>query len=226
MFARTQFLTFHGIGTPAVAIASDEQRFFVSAETYRRTIGRLGELEQRHSVRLEVTFDDGNLSDFTIGLPALVEAGRSGRFFVLAGRIGTKGYLSADQMRQILAAGSTIGSHGHDHVDWRKLDAVGIQHELVDARRRIEDTVGTAVTEAAIPFGAFDRRVLHLLRTAGYSRIYTSTSGLAYDQAWFCPRWSVTDKFDPDRDVEPRLAMKQKIRSSLYAMARRVRYRI
>ncbi|GAB2185262.1 polysaccharide deacetylase family protein [Roseibium sp. LAB1] len=183
-------------------------------------------LEKRHGIRLAVTFDDGNLSDFEIGLPALVEAGRSARFFVLAGRIGAQGYLSADQMRQILAAGSSIGCHGFDHVDWRTLDTDGFQREIVDARRKIEDVAGQEVSEAAIPFGAFNSRVLHELKAAGYRRVFTSTSGLAYDDAWFSPRWSVTDSFDPDRDVGPRVGSKQKFESSLYALARRFRYRI
>jgi len=225
MLARTQVLTFHGIGVPAVPVSTDEQRYFVSPETYRKTIGNLSALEQRHNVRMDVTFDDGNLSDFNIGLPALVEAGRKGRFFVLAGRIGAEGYLNAAQIREIAAAGSTIGCHGHDHVDWRKLDEAGFRKELIDARRKIEDVLGAPVSEAAIPFGRFDRQVLHRLKDAGYSRIYTSSFGLAYDGAWFCPRWSVTDTFDPDRDVTPRLGLKQKVRSSLYAVARRLRYR-
>lgn len=226
MLASTQVLTFHGIGEPAVPVSTAEQRYFVSEDVYSKTILALPVLEQQLGVRLEVTFDDGNLSDFTIGLPRLVEAGRSAQFFVLAGRIGAEGYLTAGQMREILAAGSAIGSHGFDHVDWRRLDDAGFRRELVDARQKIEDAIGAPVTEAAIPFGAFDKTVLHRLRQAGFSRVYTSTSGLAYDRAWFCPRWSVTEEFDPGRDIAPRLGIRQKAKSSLYALARRGRYRI
>lgn len=226
MLAHTQVLTFHGIGDPAVPVTPAERNYYVPAEKYRHTISRLSRLEDQYGVSLEVTFDDGNLSDFTIGLPALVDVGRKGRFFVLAGRIDAEGFLTASQMREIAAEGSTIGCHGHDHVDWRKLDETGFQREFYDARRKIEDAVGHPVTEAAIPFGAFDRNVLHRLKQAGYSRVYTSTPGLAYETSWFCPRWSPTVSFDPDVDFAPRLATKQKLKSSLYALARRGRYRI
>lgn len=226
MLAHTQVLTFHGIGDPAVPVTPAERNYYVTVETFRRTIARLSDLERQHGVSIEVTFDDGNLSDIATGLPALTDAGRIGRFFVLAGRIDTEGFLSAGQMREIAAAGSVIGSHGHDHVDWRNLDEAGFQREFYDARKKIEDTVGLPVTEAAIPFGAFDRNVLHRLKDAGYSRIYTSTPGLAYGSSWFCPRWSPTASFDPDTDIAPRLSMKQKLKSSLYALARRGRYRI
>ncbi len=226
MLARTQVLTFHGIGEPEVPIPADEQRYFVPAETYRRTIAALAPLEKRYAVQLPVTFDDGNLSDYTIGLPALVDAGRTATFFVLAGRIGTNGYLSESQLRDIIAAGSQIETHGYDHVDWRKLDAAAYRRELYDARRKIEDVTGVAVTQAAVPFGAFDRNVLSHLKEAGYRRIYTSTSGLSLDGAWFCPRWSVTGAFRPDLDLKPCLAFRQKVRGTLFASLRRLRYRI
>jgi hypothetical protein len=97
---------------------------------------------------------------------------------------------------------------------------------MQEARRRIEDETGVPVTEAAIPFGAFDRDVLRHLKAAGYSRVYTSTMGMSRDSAWFCPRWSVTETFDPDRDIAPQLGLRQVLRGSAYAPLRRLRYRI
>jgi peptidoglycan/xylan/chitin deacetylase (PgdA/CDA1 family) len=226
MLAQSQVLTFHGIGNPVVPVDAEESRYFVSREIFRQTIAMLDDLERQFSITIPVTFDDGNVSDYDVGLPALADAGRTGRFFVLAGRIGVKGYLSVNQMREIVEAGSSIGCHGFDHLDWSKQDAVGRQREFYDARREIEDAVGEAVTEAAIPFGAFNKSVLHELKKAGYSRVYTSTPGPSYDAAWFCPRWSVTDQFDPVRDLPGRLNLKQKIRGSLFAVLRRIRYRI
>lgn len=226
MLARTFVLTFHGIGDPVVPLAPGEGRYFISADTYRRTIAALDALEAVHGVRLPVTFDDGNLSDYSVGLPALVDAGRNAQFFVLAGRIGKPGYLSGDQMREMTTAGMKIGSHGWDHVDWRNLDAAGRQREWHDAPRRIEDETGTPVTQAAIPFGAFDRQVLQRLKAAGYGRVFSSGGGFSFDSAWFCPRLSATDRFDPDRDIPPQLGFNKVLRGSAYAPLRRLRYRI
>ena len=226
MLANAQFLTFHGIGDPVTPVTDAETRYFVSEETYRKTISLLDALETQYHATLPVTFDDGNLSDYTVGLPALIDAKRTGKFFVLAGRIGTAGYLSAAQMQEIVAAGSSIGCHGHDHVDWRTLDAVGRQREFEDARKIIEDAAGVPVTEAAVPFGAFDTLVLQDLKKAGYQRVYTSNPGLANTGSWLCPRWSATDQFDPERDIPPRLQMSQKLKGSLYAVLRRLKYHI
>ncbi len=225
MLARTLVLTFHGIGDPVVPLVEGEGRYFVAAGTYRRTIEALSALEAAHGARIRVTFDDGNLSDYAVGLPALVDAGRSATFFVLAGRIGMSGYLSGGQLREMLAAGMSIGSHGWDHVDWRKLDEAGRRRELHEARARIADETGHPVDEAAIPFGAFDRQVLGHLKSANYRRVYTSTAGLSMDGAWFCPRRSVTDTFDPDRDIAPQLGLAEVLRGTAYAPLRRLRYR-
>ncbi|MFZ2101138.1 MAG: polysaccharide deacetylase family protein [Oricola sp.] len=226
MLARTLVLTFHGIGDPIVPLAPGEGRYFVTADIYRRTIRALADFEAAHNVRIRVTFDDGNLSDHAVGLPALAEAGRRGSFFVLAGRIGARGYLSGDHIREMQSAGMTIGTHGWDHVDWRRLDEAGRKRELHDARKRIEDETGTAVTQAAIPFGAFDRAVLGHLKQAGYARVFTSSGGLSIDGTWFCPRRSVTEDFDPDTDIAPKLTLKEMLRGTVYAPARKLRYRI
>lgn len=225
MLAKTLFLTFHGIGEPLVRPAEGERRYFVPVEVYRRTIAMLAAFENAYDARIRITFDDGNMSDYLVGLPALVDAGRQAHFFVLAGRIGKPGYLSGRQIRELRAAGMVIGTHGWHHVDWRMLDEDGRRREFYDARRRIEDEAGCPVDGAAVPFGAFDRRVLADLAEAGYSRIYTSTGGLALEGTWFCPRWSVTEAFDPDRDIPPRLAMKDRLRGTAYAPLRRLRYR-
>jgi peptidoglycan/xylan/chitin deacetylase (PgdA/CDA1 family) len=72
-----------------------------------------------------------------------------------------------------------IGTHGMYHRDWRKIDEVALNVEIVDARRRIEDICGIAVTKAAIPFGSYDRRVLRRLRSEPFKHLYTSDGGLA-----------------------------------------------
>lgn len=226
MLARTLYLTFHGIGDPVVPLAEGEGRYFVPRSAYEDTIASLSGIEAAHGVRIHVTFDDGNLSDWQFGLPALVKAGRKARFFVLAGRIGKQGYLSGDQIREMQAAGMAIGTHGWDHVDWRRLDAAGRQREWLDARRRIEDETGTPVDHAAIPFGAFDKEVLAGLKQAGYARVYTSTAGLALEGAWFCPRWSVTEGFSAAEDIPARLGLREKLRGTAYAPLRRLRYAI
>ena len=55
----------------------------------------------------------------------------------------------------------------------------------------IADAIGHPVDEAAVPLGAYDRRLLAELRRLGYRKVHTSDRRLASDEAWLQPRFSV-----------------------------------
>ena len=155
-------LTFHGLGDIDRDLDPGEADVWVSRERY---LSLLDAVQDRDDVR--ITFDDGNLSDLEIGLPALRARGLSATFFVVAGRLGTPGFLDADGVRELQAAGMTIGCHGMRHRPWRRLAGHDLHEELVEAKRKLEDVVERPVTEAACPFGSYDRRVLRSLAPRG-----------------------------------------------------------
>lgn len=179
-------LNFHGVGQPARALEPGEAAYWISVDQFHAII------EEVHKTprRVGITFDDGNASDLEICAPILANAGLSATIFVLAGRLGQPGSLSAPHLLQLQEMGFAIGTHGHDHSDWRRLDGAGERRELIEARDIIAAACGRPVLEAAIPFGSYDRRVLSLLRRHGYKRIYSSDGGLAGD-GWLVPRTSV-----------------------------------
>ena len=51
--------------------------------------------------------------------------------------------------------------------------------------------IGAPVTEAALPLGRYDRRLLGHLRRLGYTAVHTSDRRWARDGAWIQPRFSV-----------------------------------
>lgn len=187
---------FHGVGTPARALEPDEDRYWISADTYHRV---LDEVAGRDDVAL--SFDDGNASDVEIGLPGLLERGLAATFFMLAGRTGSPGSLGAEDLVGLVSAGMRVGSHGMDHVPWRSLDDDDLRRELDDARAEIASTTGTVVDEAAMPLGRYDRRVLTALRRRGYRHVYSSDRRRARSGAWLQPRYSLrsTDTLDSFR---------------------------
>lgn len=186
MPARELILTFHGLGDaiPPRATAA-ERKVWVPVEWF----GEIAAALPRDGVAL--AFDDGNASDAELALPILRRLGRSARFFVLAGRIGAPGYLGASDIAALHTAGMTIGSHGLRHRDWRASADAELQDELAGSRRVLEDMLGVPVTEAACPFGSYDRRVLRALRRAGYRRVYNSDGGCSSPAAWLAPRTTV-----------------------------------
>jgi peptidoglycan/xylan/chitin deacetylase (PgdA/CDA1 family) len=186
-------ICFHGIGNPRRELEPGEDVYWVAAD---RFLAILDEIVTWPSAR--ISFDDGNASDAEIGLPALAERGLTARFFVLAGRLGSPGSLTAADVRDLAGHGMTVGTHGMSHRSWRGMDPATQHAELVEARQRIEDASGSAVTEAACPMGRYDRRLLSGLRELAYQRVYTSDRRPARSDSWLQPRFSVSRDDTPE----------------------------
>jgi peptidoglycan/xylan/chitin deacetylase (PgdA/CDA1 family) len=184
--ARELILTFHGLGEgiPERATAA-ERKVWVPLEWFEEIVAALPD------EGVALAFDDGNASDAELALPVLQRLGRSARFFLLAGRIGAPGHLSAAGIARLHVAGMTIGSHGLRHRDWRASADTELEAELAGSRRVLEDMLGVEVVEAACPFGSYDRRVLRALRRTGYRRVYNSDGGCGSASAWLAPRTTV-----------------------------------
>ena len=173
-------------GKSSDAWIAGEEQYWVGRDQFEST---LDSVAGRSDVR--ITFDDGNHSDLEYALPALRRRGLKATFFVVAGRLGAPGFLDQAGVRELAAEGMAIGCHGMRHRSWRRLGEHALWEELVDARRLLEQVVERPVTEAACPFGLYDRRVLHWLRRSGYGRIYTSDRGTAESDGWMQARNSV-----------------------------------
>ncbi len=133
-------------------------------------------------LRPEVTFDDGNLSDYRYALPGLAEAGLHAHFFITAGWTGQRaGYMGAEELRALQAAGMTVGAHGWSHALLTACTDAELRTELVDAKARLEDILGGAVPTMSLPGGRANTRVLRACRAAGYTTIFTSEPRPAND---------------------------------------------
>jgi peptidoglycan/xylan/chitin deacetylase (PgdA/CDA1 family) len=209
LLPRRLIVTFHGLGSPLRSIDAGEAPYWVEPSVLAETI----DLARRREI--DITFDDGNDSDFTIAFPMLAEARMSSTFFVLAGRFDQKGALSRAQTVEMAEAGMAIGSHGHDHIDWTKASDDQMRRELHDARGRIEDCLGKAVDKVSIPFGAFDARVLRLISKAGYRQVYTSSHSLTPRSGWLMPRHTVQQATVVGRDIPAWTSWRSRIISGL-----------
>jgi peptidoglycan/xylan/chitin deacetylase (PgdA/CDA1 family) len=179
-------LTFHGLGTPSPSVVAEERPYWLSRPAFEDVLDRVA---TRHHVRL--FFDDGNASDVDIALPALSARGLTASFYVVAGRIGKPGFLSRDGLEEILASDMPVGSHGWHHQPWRGLAPAELDKEIRGSRECLEQIIQRPVTAAACPFGAYDRRALACLRSAGYRRVYTSDQGPTRAGTWLQPRTSL-----------------------------------
>ena len=218
--ARQLHVLFHGIGTPQRGLEPGEEEFWVDVDLFHRLLD-----EAMTWPGAVFSFDDGNMSDLEIGLPALLERGLVARFNVITDRLGQSGSLAETDVRELLAAGMAIGTHGMAHRSWRGLDEQAAHEELTTARQVLEELGGQPVTVAACPFGEYDRGALAQLRRAGYDVVLTSDRRPARPGHWLQPRYSVRGWDTPEsmrREVLS-LGPAQRVRRVAAGLVKRIR---
>jgi peptidoglycan/xylan/chitin deacetylase (PgdA/CDA1 family) len=179
-------LNFHGLGPLPREIDEGEYSCWLDRHHFETILDHI-----QGNDGIMITFDDGNESDFSIALPALLKRGMTAVFFICSGRMGGPGFLSASQCAELVSHGMTVGSHGVDHTPWRTLGRIALEREVRDSRRVLEEICGKSVDMAACPFGSYDRRVLGTLKKAGYRAVFTSDGGAASETQWLRPRTTI-----------------------------------
>lgn len=187
-------LNFHGVGVIPADIPASERPYWISTDVFTRILDLV--IAHPKGRDVEMTFDDGNISDLEVCAPLLQERGLTAAFFALSGRIGRPRYLSDEDLRALSGLGMTIGSHGADHTDWRRADQAAFRKETFKARALLEQASGTAIDTVAVPFGAYNRKVLRGLAAAGFRKIYTSDGGISRPSNLLQPRTSIRSDMD------------------------------
>jgi peptidoglycan/xylan/chitin deacetylase (PgdA/CDA1 family) len=184
-------ITVHGIGPTERDLEPDEDRTWITVGQFETLLDLVAD-----QPLVRISFDDGNASDVRIALPRLLERGLRAEFFVLAGLLGRPGRLNADDLKELVAAGMGIGSHGWAHRDWRRISPDEAGDEFERAADVIGEVVGREVATVAVPFGSYDRHVLRRLRRAKVRRVYTSDGGWTRPGRWLQARNSIRHDSD------------------------------
>ncbi len=149
-----------------------------------------------NDARWMLTFDDGNLSDYEIAFPLLLDAGVSAVFFLITERVGQPGYLSWAQIEEMHKNGMCIGSHSSSHRSLTALEDKQATFEFERSKWIIEQRIGAPVTSFSYPFGACDARLHALGLAAGYSYLCSSFHGVFSGRKGVVPRNSVHSRMD------------------------------
>ena len=136
---------------------------------------RIDELRETDTEPFAITFDDGGASAHTVIAGILEQARLPGHFFVSTAYIGTPGFASAAEIRDLRRRGHVIGSHSHSHPT--RMSACSRQEldrEWRDSLRVLEDIVQEPVTVASVPGGFYSRAVGEAAAAAGVRWLFTS----------------------------------------------------
>lgn len=185
-------LNFHGVGKPPRDLDPGEAAVWLDTERFRSILDCV---QGRRDV--EITFDDGNRSDYTEALPELRQRNLRATFFICAGRLESDCFLSRQQVRELLEHGMRVGSHGWSHVSWRDLNHIEASREWAEAMKVLGETCGQAIVCAACPFGSYDRAVIASARAHGVRALYTSDRYGAMVGAFLQARYTIGSTDSP-----------------------------
>ncbi len=117
---------------------------------------------------LIISFDDGNLDNYTNAFPIMQKYGFTGVLYIVGNYMGADNYLNADQIKEMAAAGWEVGSHSMRHLDLTLLDPEVQRYEVVESKKFLEKALGMPIKTIAYPFGTSDSAVIDYAHFAGY----------------------------------------------------------
>jgi peptidoglycan/xylan/chitin deacetylase (PgdA/CDA1 family) len=124
-----------------------------------------------------ITFDDGCETDLIAAAPLLKEARFNATFYVVAGFVGRRGFLSMNQVQELSDLDFEIGCHSMTHPWMSELTSEQLHAEVVEAKDRLEQIIGKSVNHYSCPGGRWSPSVADLARKAGYRSVATSYAG-------------------------------------------------
>ena len=145
---------------------------------------------------ISITFDDGYQDAYTDAYPSLKEKGFSALFYIIVNKVGTPGYLTWDEIKEMQAGGMRFGSHTLNHVNLVSAMPVSLMKELVDSKKILAVHVGQEVDDFCYPSGKYNDAVKSAVKLSGYMTATTTHGGVAKGggDPLALPRLRITDR--------------------------------
>lgn len=152
------------------------------------------------STAVTLTFDDGD-GDQMAAARVLRQHGLTATFYIITGAVGTPGYLTRSDLRQLAADGDEIGGHTVSHLRLTALTAAEARRQVCESRS-ILARWGYQATSFAYPGGADSPQTEAIVRGCGYH----SARGLVGLRAPGCPGCARTESIPPRNPMTLRTA--------------------
>lgn len=163
----------------------------VSLEQVHDHLAGLAQLPDR---AITVTLDDGYADNHANAWPILAREGFPATVFVTVNTVGgenrwmtrddypARPMLNWSQIREMHSAGIRFGSHTLNHPRLSSLPRNAAAREIGDAKKVLEDKLGSRVDSFAYPYGDLNEQAVDLVREAGYAIACTTRPGLNRDR--------------------------------------------
>lgn len=104
-------------------------------------------------------FDDGELSTLTEAKPILDDFGIVGSAAIVTDNLGESGFMNLADLKELVARGWEIVSHGLTHSDLTTMSERRMKRELQRSKQILEG-YGFTIRNFALPFGAYNAAIL------------------------------------------------------------------
>lgn len=147
--------------------ASDGQRRTVAKKMFFHVdMDGLDAIYQGHGYVYSQPRDEFYLSAVDNSLALFERQGITATYFVIARDLDDPAKREA--IRRIVAAGHQVASHGLNHLYLNRISSTGKRVEIIDSKKKIEDTLGVRCQGFRAPGYSIDFESLQILRDAGY----------------------------------------------------------
>ena len=134
----------------------------------------LYQLSNNH-IPFYITFDDGGQSFLTLIANILEERGWVGIFFISTDYIGTSGFLTEAEVKELSDRGHIIGSHSCSHP--KRISDCSYQElmtEWTESKLVLERITKKEVSTASVPGGFLSKQIEQAASEAGFRSLFTS----------------------------------------------------
>ena len=146
-----------------------------------------------------ITIDDAYVSVYDEAWPRLAEAGFPFTLFVATDAVDADrvGIMNWDQLRELAAAGVTIGNHGASQSHLWRGDPGSVREDIARAEHRFEQELGLKPSLFAYPYGEFDLPTRQVVHDFGFEAAFGQHSGTIHPAADFhgLPRFGLNQRY-------------------------------
>lgn len=126
---------------------------------------------------IALTFDDGYEDFYTTAWPILKANGFTATIYIISGKVGTDGYMTWSQLKELAAGGVEVGAHTVHHFDLAKMSPTDQQAEIAGSKADIERNTGLKLVSFCYPSGKYTAVTEAITKAAGFSTATTTEPG-------------------------------------------------
>lgn len=127
-----------------------------------------------------LTFDDGFEGNYIAATKVMKKYGITGFFFISSDLVGKKGYLSWEQLDEMIQDGNTVGCHTATHHRMEETDTTEIlTTEIIESKRKIEENLKKKIIYFCWCGGEekhYTKKAADMIKKAGYEYSFMTNS--------------------------------------------------